>query len=331
MARRRSCRSLSPCRVRRSRGRGRRTDPCCGPSRSTVRSRSCPGSIAGSTSQARPAPRSHRPSGGEVTFAGTTPGNGLTLSIRTRRRLQRHADASRIAGDASRSKRGGGSDCRPCRRERPGGRRAVRPSRDPPCERRGRVPRSALVPPAEAGGVSPRAAGPSRRRTGWSPPTPQPAVAQTASAAAPAQEQPVLVQAAPAPPSSSGSPGAPPAAPPSAQPNEPVEPEPAPASSSPTIGTPDDGAVPQPQPAHHVTRGRVEPRAVAPPIVASRPRLQIESPQEAASNGRSHGRRSSSLRAHGGPPDAPAERDDSTGRNDARRSCRASAAGKPRR
>jgi hypothetical protein len=82
------------------------------------------------------------------------------------RRLQRHADASRIAGDASRSKRGGGSDRRPRRRERPGGRRAVRPSRDPPRERRGRVPRSALVPPAEAGGVSPRAAGPSRRRTG---------------------------------------------------------------------------------------------------------------------------------------------------------------------
>jgi hypothetical protein len=83
-----------------------------------------------------------------------------------RRRLQRHADASRIARDASRSKRGGGRGCRPRRRERSGGRRAVRPSRHPSRQRRGRVSRSALIPPAEAGGVSPRAAGPCRRVTG---------------------------------------------------------------------------------------------------------------------------------------------------------------------
>ena len=78
-------------------------------------------------------------------------------------RVQRHAHASRFTRGAPRSKRGGGGDRRSRRRERsPGGRRAVRASRDPSRERRGRLPRSALVPPAEAGGVSPRAAGPSR-------------------------------------------------------------------------------------------------------------------------------------------------------------------------
>jgi hypothetical protein len=81
-------------------------------------------------------------------------------------RLQRHADASRVAGDASRRKRGGGSGGRARRRERSGGRRAVRPPRDPRRERGGRLPRSGLAPPAEAGGVSPRAAGPSRGCTG---------------------------------------------------------------------------------------------------------------------------------------------------------------------
>jgi hypothetical protein len=83
------------------------------------------------------------------------------------RRLQRHADACRVAGGASRNKRGGGSDCRPRRCERSaGGRRALRASRDPPRKRRGRIPRSSLVPPAETGGVAPRAAGPSRACVG---------------------------------------------------------------------------------------------------------------------------------------------------------------------
>ena len=77
------CSSRSPFRVRRWRGRGRSTGPSCGRSCSTARSRSSPASTAGSTSRARPVRPVVAPTDGVVTYAGTPPGNGLTLSIRT--------------------------------------------------------------------------------------------------------------------------------------------------------------------------------------------------------------------------------------------------------
>lgn len=125
----------------------------------------------------RPAPgdrhRGRRGLAGRLTYGrrghvrGNSAGQRTDAQHPDAGRVQRHADASRVARGAPGSKRGGGSDRRPHRRERPaGGRRAVPASRDPSRERRGRLPRSALVPPREAGGVSPRAAGPSRNDPG---------------------------------------------------------------------------------------------------------------------------------------------------------------------
>src|SRR5215213_60749 len=220
------------------------------------------------------------PLDGVVTFAGSTPGNGLTLSIRT-------ADGYSVTlthlGSLETRRGASVEEGAAVARVGPSG-----PEVDEPYVHLGirlasdedgyldplsfLPPRPAASPPAPP---APPAAVPAVGADA------QPAVerAVPAAAAAPAQEQPVFVQAAPAPPSSSGSPGPPSAAPPSAQPNEPIEPEPAPASSYATIGTPDDGATVHPQPAHHVTRGHVEPQAVTPMRVAPRPRLQIESPQ----------------------------------------------------
>jgi len=221
------------------------------------------------------------PVDGVVTFAGTTPGNGLTLSIRTPDGYSvtlTHVGSLEVLRGTSVEEgaivaRVGASG---------------QPEVDAPYVHLGiRLasdedgyldPLSFLPPRPAASPPAPPAPPAAVSAAGTDPP---PVVAQAPAAAAPAEEQPVLVQAAPAPPSSSGSLGPPSVAPPSAQPNEPIEPEPAPAASEPTIATPDERAIHHPQPAHHVTRVHVEPRTVAAVTPAPRLRLQIESPPRA--------------------------------------------------
>ena len=102
-----AARSRSPGGARRP-GRGRSTARSCGRSPSTA-----------DPYAAGPAPRhrrrrrrrratSARPAAGVVSFAGTTPGNGQTVSDPDRRRLHGHAHASRLARRATRRQRRGG-------------------------------------------------------------------------------------------------------------------------------------------------------------------------------------------------------------------------------